>query len=382
MTLAGFAAKNAFRNKRRTTLTVLSIAVSLLLLTLLMVVWRAFYIDQGTPSDARRLVTRNRVSLTFLLPAFYEQKIRALPGVVAVAPSNWFGGIYKDNKPENFFGQFGTNPADLLKVYPDFKIPPEQAAAWVKDRAGCIVDSRLAAAHHWNVGDHLFIKGSIFPVTLDLTVDGIFVSPVAFQSIYFNQEYVNQALPFMANLDDTFIVLTASPRDATRVADAIDAMFRDSPQPTRTETAKSFTLDFINMLGNIKAFMLAIASAVVFAILLVSANTMAMSVRERIREIAVLKTLGFPKNSILALLIGEAVTVTLLGGLIGVFLASLLLFGAAHGPAGQMLGNLRVTPGVFSLALVAAALVGILSGLLPSWRAASQPVVQGLRHVG
>jgi putative ABC transport system permease protein len=109
---------------------------------------------------------------------------------------------------------------------------------------------------------------------------------------------------------------------------------------------------------------------------------MAMSVRERIREIAVLKTLGFPKNSILALLIGEAVTVTLLGGLIGVFLASLLLFGAAHGPAGQMLGNLRVTPGVFSLALVAAALVGILSGLLPSWRAASQPVVQGLRHVG
>lgn len=382
MTLPAFAAKNAFRNKRRTALTVLSIAVSLLLLTLLMAVWRAFYLDQGTPSEARRLVTRNRVSLTFLLPAFYERKIRAVPGVVAVAPSNWFGGIYKDTKPENFFGQFGTNPAELLAVYPDFKIPPDQAAAWIKDRAGCIVDSRLAVAHHWRLGDHIFLKGSIFPVTLDLKIDGIFVSPIAFQSVYFNQEYVNQALPYMGNLDDTFAILTASPQDVSKVSTAIDAMFRDAPQPTRTETAKSFALDFVNMLGNIKAFMLAIASAVVFAILLVSANTMAMSVRERIREIAVLKTLGFPKNSIFALLIGEAVTVTLLGGIIGAGLAWFLLTMAAHAPGGNMMGNMSVTPAIFALALAAAALVGVLSGFVPSWRASSQPIVQGLRHVG
>lgn len=382
MTLQAFAAKNTFRNKRRTALTVLSIAVSLLLLTLLMSIWRAFYLDTGSPSDARRLVTRNRVSLTFPLPAFYEQKIRALPGVTAVTPSSWFGGIYKDNKPENFFGQFATNPDELLDVYPDFELSADQAAAWRRDRSGCIVDARLAAAHHWSLGDHLFLKGTIYPVTLDLTVDGIFQSPIAFEAIYFNEEYINQALPAVANQVGTFAVLTESPQAVPKVAEAIDAMFRDSPQATRTETAKSFTLDFVNMLGNIKAFILSIASAVVFAILLVSANTMAMSVRERIREVAVLKTVGFTKGMILSLFVGEAVTLTVLGGVIGALVTTLLLTMAAHSPGASMMNGMRVTPGIFSLALVVSAFVGLISGFLPSLRAASRPIVEGLRHVG
>src|ERR1022692_5201172 len=138
MTLTRFITKSAFRNKRRSTLTVLSIAFSLLLLTLMMTIWRAFYIDKGSGESAQRLITRHRVSLTESMPAFYREKIRAIPGVVAVAPVNWFGGIYKDAKPENFFAQFGTDPEELLKVFTDFNLPPDQLLAWQRDRAGVI----------------------------------------------------------------------------------------------------------------------------------------------------------------------------------------------------------------------------------------------------
>src|SRR5690242_6219425 len=139
MTLTQLVTKNAFRNKRRSALTVLSIAFSLLLLTLMMTIWRACYLDQGSAESTQRLVTRHRVSLTFSLPSFYREKIRAMPGVVAVVPVSWFGGIYKDQKPENFFAQFGTDPEEFFKVYRDAKIPADQVLAWQRDRQGVIV---------------------------------------------------------------------------------------------------------------------------------------------------------------------------------------------------------------------------------------------------
>lgn len=382
MTLAGFAAKNAFRNKRRGALTVLSIAFSLLLLTLLMCVWRVFYLSSGTPADARRLVTRNRISLTFPLPAYYEAKIRAVPGVLAVAPSNWFGGTYKDNTAQNFFGQMGTDPDEILKVFPDYKIAAAEAAAWRRDRGGCIVDQRLAARYGWKLGDHIFLTGTIYPVTLDLTVDGVYESPDSFPVIYFNQEYINQALPSMANENDTYDVLVDSPGRALGAARAIDALFANSPQETRTESAKSFALGFISTLGNIKAFILSIALAVVFAILLVTANTMAMSVRERTREVAVLKTLGFTRGQVLSLFVGEAVVIAVAGGALGAVIAALLLQGAAHSPGGAMMGNVAVTPGIFAVAVGVAALMGFFSGFVPAYRAAAETIVGGLRHIG
>jgi putative ABC transport system permease protein len=144
MTLTRFITKSAFRNKRRSALTVLSIAFSLLLLTLMMTIWRAFYIDKGSAESAQRLITRHRVSLTQSMPVFYRDKIRTIPGVVAVVPNNWFGGIYKDNKPENFFAQFGTDPGEIMKIFTDFHLPPDQLEAWQKDQAGVIVDEQLA----------------------------------------------------------------------------------------------------------------------------------------------------------------------------------------------------------------------------------------------
>ena len=177
MTLTRFVTKSAFRNKRRSMLTVLSITFSLLLLTLMMTVWRGFYIDKGSAQSAQRLITRHRVSLTESMPVYYREKIRTIPGVVAVAPNNWFGGMYKDEKPENFFAQFGTDPDEIFKVSTDFKIPADQLAAWQRDRAGCVVDSELAKKYGWKIGDRIVLKGTIFPVDLELTIRGIYTAP-------------------------------------------------------------------------------------------------------------------------------------------------------------------------------------------------------------
>ncbi len=170
MTLTRFMTKNAFRNKRRSLLTVLSISFSLLLLTLMMTIWRSFYIDQGAPESAERLITRHRVSLTIFLPRFYRDKIRALPGVVGVVPMTWFGGRYKDDKPENFFAQFATDPGEYLKIYTDKAVPPEQMEAWQRDRAGAMVDVELAKKHGWKLGDRIVLKGTIFEVNPELTI--------------------------------------------------------------------------------------------------------------------------------------------------------------------------------------------------------------------
>src|ERR1700693_6430917 len=174
MTLSRFVTKNAFRNKRRSILTVLSIAFSLLLLTLMMTIWRAFYLDQGSAESAERLVVRHRVSLTFNLPGYYREKIRAIPGVVSVVPVSWFGGIYKDQKPENFFAQFGTDPDEFFKVYRDAKMPQEQATAWQRDRPGVIVNEPLAKQSGWKLGDRIVLQGTISPIHLELNIRGIY----------------------------------------------------------------------------------------------------------------------------------------------------------------------------------------------------------------
>lgn len=383
MTLTRFVTKSAFRNKRRSILTVLSITFSLVLLTFMMTIWRGFYIDQGSTQSTQRLITRHRVSLINFMPLFYREKIRALPGVVAVAPQNWFGGIYKDEKPENFFAQFGTDPDEVFKVLTDFKIPEDQLADWQRDRAGAVVDSQLAKKFGWKVGDRLMIKGAIYPVNLELTIRGIFTPPTPSSSVYFNEKYVEEAVSWAKGQAGTFGILADSPESVPRVASAVDAMFRNSPQPTKTESEKAFQLSFINSLGNVKAFILSICFAVVFATLLASANTMAMSIRERTREVAVLKTLGFTRQSILGLYIGEAVTVALMGGVLGCLLAAAMVTGLAHAPGmGIFFAGMKVTPPTFLVAVVVAAMVGFLSAIVPAYHAAKLDIVEGLRYIG
>jgi putative ABC transport system permease protein len=382
MTLSRFVTKNAFRNKRRSSLTVLSIAFSLLLLTLMMTIWRGFYLDKGSAESAQRLVVRHRVSLTFNLPGFYREKIRAVPGVLAVVPVSWFGGIYKDQKPENFFAQFGTDPEEFFKVFRDFSMPEDQVTAWQRDRQGVIVDDALANKYGWKLGDRIVLQGTIYPVNLELKIRGIFHSTPDNKSVYFHAKYVEESVDFFKGRAGTFSILGASPSDVSKIASAVDDTFRNSPQPTKTESEKAFQLGFVAMMGNVKAFILSICSAVVFATLLVSANTMAMSIRERTREVAVLKTLGFTRRRVLGLFVSEAVALALGGGLIGASLGFVLVYGLTHSPQFFSFFPLKVTFGIWTVAMLTSAVVGLLSSAIPSYHASQINIVDGLRHIG
>jgi putative ABC transport system permease protein len=383
MTLTRFVSKNAFRNKRRSILTVLSIAFSLALLTLMMTLWRSFYMNDASAESAQRLIVRHKVSLTFNLPGYYREKIRSLPGVVAVVPTSWFGGLYIDDKPEHFFANFGTDPEEFFKVYRDLTISPKEVQDWQRDRQGVIVDDTLAKKYGWKLGDRIVLKGTIYPVDLELYVRGIFHSQPDDQSVYFNTKYVEEAVPFFKGKAGTFGILADSPDDVSKVAAAVDDTFHNAPEPTKTESEKAFGLEFVAMLGNVKAFILSICSAVVFATLLVSANTMAMSIRERTREVAVLKTLGFTRQAVLGLFISEAVALSLVGGLLGALGAYGLVTAARHALEGMSFFPIvPVSLASILLAMMVAGVVGLLSAALPSYHASQVNIVDGLRHIG
>jgi putative ABC transport system permease protein len=382
MTLTRFVSKNAFRNKRRSILTVLSIAFSLLLLTLMMTLWRSFYMNDGSAESNERLITRHKVSLTFALPIYYREKIRSMPGVAAVVPVSWFGGLYKDDKPEHFFAQFGTDPEEFFKVYRDINMSPKELDDWKHDRQGVIVDNTLAKKFGWKLGDRIVLKGTIYPVDLELNIRGIFSSQPDDQSVYFNSKYVEESVSWFKGTAGTFGILADSPQDVTKIAATVDDTFHNSPQPTKTETEKAFGLEFVAMLGNVKAFILSICSAVVFATLLVSANTMAMSIRERTREVAVLKTLGFTRQTVLALFVGEAVALSIVGGILGAVGGYGLIYMFTHGSQAGGFFPILMTPWIMVVSMLVAGLVGFLSSIIPSYHASQVNIVEGLRHIG
>ncbi len=383
MTLSSFVVRNTFRNKRRSLLTMLSISFSLLLLTLMVSIWRTFYVDVGAPDSAKRVITRDRVSLVFFLPGYYREKIRSIPGVVAVAPMTWFGGRYKDDRPENFFAQMATDPDEYLKVASDKIVPPDQVAAWQHDRAGALVDVTLADKYGWKIGDKITLLGTIFPVNPELTIRGIYHRDPPQNALYFNTKYLEESVSWFKGQAGFYSTQVAEPGDVARVSSTIDDMFRNSPEQTKTESEKAFQLSFVATLGNVKAFILGICGAVVFAILLVSANTMAMSVRSRTREVAVLKTLGFTRQRVLALFAFEAVALAVSGGLLGILGATGLIQWLTH--SSIALGvpiNMKVTLPTVGLSLLVAATVGFLSGSVPAYGAARTNIVEGLRHIG
>src|SRR5579871_591670 len=307
MTLGSFVVRNTFRNKRRSLLTMISISFSLLLLTLMICIWRSFYVDQVAPEAARRLIVRDRVSLAFFLPAFYRYKIRAVQGVTSVAPMTWFGGRYIDERPEHFFAQLGTDPDEYLKVASDKIMPPEQLKSWQQDRAGAIVDVTLADKYKWKVGDRITLQGTIFPTNLNLAIRGIYHRDPPQNALYFDAKYLEEAVPWFKGQAGWYAAQVDSADNVARASGEIDGMFHNSPLQTKTESERAFQLGFVASLGNVKAFILSICGAVVFAIMLVSANTMAMSVRSRTREVAVLKTLGFTSQRVLSIFVSESV---------------------------------------------------------------------------
>lgn len=383
MTLGSFIVRNTFRNKRRSLLTMISISFSLLLLTLMICIWRAFYVDQVAPEAARRLIIRDRVSLAFFLPAFYREKIRAVPGVTAVAPLTWFGGRYIDDRPQHFFANVATDPDEYLKVASDKIVSPDQLKAWQQDRAGALVDVTLAEKYHWKIGDKITLQGTIFPVNPELTIRAIYHRDPPQNALYFNAKYLEEAVPWMKGQAGWYVAQIDSAEDVARVAKEVDDMFRNSPLQTKTESEKAFQLGFVASLGNVKAFILGICGAVAFAIMLVSANTMAMSVRSRTREVAVLKTLGFTQRRVLSIFISEAVALALSGGVLGILIAIPVIAVMTHGFIGLGIPlDMKIKAPTAALALIASLLLGLISGYLPAHRASRMNIVEALRHIG
>jgi len=374
-------AKNCWRNRRRTTLTILSIAASLSLLGIFMAIYAAFYLSEPTPQQALRLATVNKVSLVFPMPEAYREKIKRIPGVREVMVSQWFGGVYIDNRPEHMFARFAIEPDKIFTIRGEMKLPEEQKIAFQRERTACLIGRQLSEKIGKNLGDRITIQGDIFPIPLELTVRAIYDSDENNENLYFDRKYLDESINgAMKNMAGMFTILADNPDSIPRIARAIDDEFRNSTTPTKTETERAFQLAFINALGNVKAFLLSICAAVTFTVLLVSGNTMAMSVRERVREVGVLKTLGFTRESILGMILGEAVLLALVGGAIGLGIAAALcsLVLKAPGFVGQM-KTLSIHPPVALACLGVAAAIGLISSLVPAWGAARTPIVEALR---
>src|SRR5579872_7908 len=383
MTLGSFVVRNAFRNKRRSLLTLVSISFSLLLLTLMICIWRSFYIDQVAPEASRRVITRDRVSLAFFLPAFYRDKIRSIQGVTAVAPMTWFGGRYLDERPAHFFAQVATDPDEYLKVASDKIVLPDQLKAWQQDRAGALVDVTLANKYGWKVGDRITLLGKIFEVNPELTIRAIYHRDPPQNALYFNAKYLEEAVPWFKGKAGWYSTQIDSAEHVGEASRQIDDMFRNSPLQTKTESEKAFQLGFIATLGNVKAFILFICGAVMFAIMLVSANTMAMSIRSRTREVAVLKTLGFTRQRVLSMFVSESVALAACGGMLGVFVAKFLIAGLTRRFIGLGIPlDMKVNLITAVIALSVAVILGIISGYLPAYRASRMNIVDALRYIG
>ena len=327
-----------------------------------------------------RLAVQSAISLANVLPLAHEAKIRQIAGIVDVCEMQWFGAYYKE--PKNFFANFAVDHRHMKAVFDDYHMNDADFQAFANDRQGAIVGPELMKRFGWKVGDRITLKSTIFPMNPELNIRAVYEHPVDTSSLMFHMDYFQQALgdPGAVGM---FWIKVKDRNNMTAISKQIDDMFRNSPQPTKTESEKAFQLSFIAMLGNVKAFILSICAAVVFAILLVAANTMAMSIRERTREVAMLKTLGFTRGIVLSLFVGEAVALSIAGGLLGVLIAAGLVSFVAHSPyATGILFGLRVSAVTMVVAVIVAAFVGFVSAYFPAYNASRVNIVEGLRHIG
>lgn len=374
---------NSVRNLRRSVLTALSIAASVCLLGLFMTVYYAFFVTAPPPGQALRLVARNRASIAGSLPRSYLDRIRQVPGVREATIFQWFGGIYKDRRDvKNKFARFAVEAGKLFVVHPEYRIPEENGRAFVRERTSCVLGRALAHRLNLRVGDRLTLIGDIFPIDrLDLVIRGIYDSEHDNDNLFFHYEYLTESLPpGYRDRIGMFTILAKDAESVPEVAAEIDHVFRNAPVETRTEGEKNFELGFLDYLGNVKLFLIGVCGALSFTLLLVSGNTMAMSVRERVREVGILRTLGFTPAHILGMIVGESASIALAGGLLGVALAAGLVEGMRRWPSQLIdLQSLSFRPEVAAASLILALLVGALSSLWPAWTVSRRPIVEALR---
>lgn len=374
--------RNARRNRMRTLLTVMSIAVSLALISTLY--GYIHLMDEiGKESEQyHRLVVQHAQSLTMPVPISHLDKIRKMDGVKEAVQLTWYGGFYGDEKVP--FAQFGTDPLRVFNVLTEYRLPADQLRAWQKDRTGCVAGRRAAEKRGWKIGDRIPLKGVIYPVDLQLTLRGIYdaedSSGLMFQWDYFDELLEAHFGRSIGNAGTIFI-LGESQEVLPGIMDAVDERFASSAWPTRTMTEKAFNQMFLDMMGNVKGFIRNIGMAVIFTLVLVAGNTMAMSIRERVTEISVLKAVGFQRGRILAMVLGEAVLISAVGGALGV-LGAKALFHSFDISGFLFLPFFYIPWYTVLVGITVAAGIGLASGAVPAWRAASIRVVDGLRRVG
>jgi putative ABC transport system permease protein len=377
--------KNALRHKLRTFLTILGVAIAILAFGLLRTVISAWYAGVEA-SSASRLITRNSISLIFPLPLSYKDKIRQIDGVKHVSFGNWFGGIYIDEK--HFFANYAVEPKTYLELYPEVVIPGDQKKAFLQDRKAAVAGRILTEKYGWKIGDIITLKGTIFPGEWDFVLRGVYTGrdkTVDESAFIFHWDYLNETLkktaPMRADQVGWYMIGITNPNLAADVAVKIDKTFKNSLAETLTETEKAFQLSFISMTEAIVIAIKLVSFVVIFIIMAVVANTMAMTARERIGEYAIFKTLGFGGWHIARLIFGESLLISIIGCILGIALTF---------PAADIFSSsLSTYFPVFNVAtktiymdIGASVLVGSVAAVFPTWRAIKIRIADGLRRIG
>jgi putative ABC transport system permease protein len=370
---------NLGRHKKRTVLTITSVALALFLFASLRTVVTTIAAAANFGS-ARRLVATNATGIVFTLPIAYANRLQAIPGVESVTWANWFGGRYGDGR--QFFATFAIDPKSYLEMYPEMVVPADQKEAFLRERTAAMVGKHLMETFGWKVGQNVTMQGTIFPGDWTFTIRAVYVptDPLIGEDVLmFHHDYLEERLnrPGQAGW---YIAKISHTDQAAAIAKTIDDQFRNSSSPTKTGTEQAFNASFATMWGNVSLLMGTIGLAVVFAILLVTANAMMMSARERTREVAVLKTIGFGDTTLFGVVMLEAGVVAVTGAFIGLGGAK-LLYKTTHFNGGGFLPGFEVTGNTLALGAAVALVLMVASGLVPAVRAARLPVVAALRQV-
>lgn len=374
--------KNVWRKKIRTSLTILSVLVAFLLFALLSALGYAFRGGVDV-ANAERLIVIHKVSLINPLPMSYMNRIAATDGVESVTHASWFGGYYQD--PRNQFGQFPVDPQSYFDMYPEVDIPEEQFAAFQRNRTGAVVGQELAETYGWKIGDRIPIQATIWSRvdggrTWEFDLEGIFSNEDPRSStalMLFHYDYFEEARSFGKGTAGWYVLKVKKGADPVQVAKAIDLQFANSPNETKTSTEAAFAQSFTKQFGNIALIVTLILGAVFFTLLLVSGNTMSQSVRERISELAVLKTLGFGDRTVLGIVLSESILIMLMGGLLGLGIGWVLVQGLTQS-IGAFLPGIFLSKGAIVRGIALMVGAGILAGLFPALKAMRLSIIDAL----
>ena len=378
MTIGSFILKNALRNKRRAMLSILSVAVSLFLLVLLLVALREITLPVEGAGAELRVAVRNKISIANLLPAKQLPIIEKIPGVEAVTPFTWFGGKYKGEQGMTF-AQFAIDPKKLPGVFTELKMPADSYAAFEGERDACVIGKITADKYKMKVGDKISLESTVYPVTMEFKIVGIYAGTPDDRNMLFRQDYLDESSGLQGQVGMWWLKVKSA-QEMPKVISAIDKTFENTSAEVRAESERAFQLSFISMWGNIKLLVMLICSAVIFTLLHVSASTMSMAIRERFRELAILKAIGFRRRELFAFILAESFGLAAAGALIGVGGAYVLF---TYGDVGKMTNGIfpsfEVTSRIVGTGALVAAVLGIVASIMPSIAVARMSVTDGLK---